>query len=109
MPRFDTYYNQLIRIKPDFYAQTSHGTIFIWLRPDCNNQKKPLITAYFNGENHPVQFWSHNINNQKGNFIFRKGRDRIYKTDLHIFPSDLWPGSLADFRKPFPHFFIPYY
>ena len=109
MSRLDTYYNQLLTTKPDFYAQTSHGTILIWFRPDLNNDKKPIISAYFNGESPPIQFWSHDINTQKGNFIFRKGKDRIYKNDLIPFPHQYWPLSLANFKKPFPQFLIPHY
>lgn len=110
MPRYDTYYNQLVKEKPDFYAQTSHGTILVWCNPNLNNAQKPFITAYFNGDNPPKQFWSHDINStQKGTFIFRKGKDRIYKTDLHPFPPSEWPGNLLNFTAPFPKFLIPYY
>ena len=110
MPRTDKYINQLQTIKPDFYAQTSHGTILVWFRPDLNAQNKPLISAYFNGLKPPKQFWAHDINTtQKGTFIFRKGRDRIYKTGLHTFPASEWPGNLLNFTVPFPKFLIPYY
>lgn len=109
MPRYDTYLLQLDNIKPDYYCQSNHGTVLIWTRPDLNNENKPFISAYFNGEKPPIRFCSHNLNDQKGRFLFRKGRCRIYPEDLHKFPQKEWPGNLTSFTKPFPQFLIPYY
>ena len=109
MPRYDKYLFQLDSIKPDYYAQSNHGTVLIWTRPDLNNESKPFISAYFNGENPPIRFCSHHLNAQKGRFLFRKGRCRIYPEDLRHFPQKEWPGNLTCFTKPFPQFLIPYY
>ena len=109
MPRYDTYLHQLQTIKPDYYCQSNHGTIFIWIRPDLNNENKPFITAYFNGEKAPIRFRSHDFNQQKGLYLFRKQNYRIYPSELQIFPSGSWPGNLLNFKKPYPQFLIPYY
>lgn len=109
MPRYDTYINQLQSIKPDYYCQSNHGTVLIWFRSDLNNENKPFISAYFNGENPPIRFCSHPLNDQKGRFLFRKGRYRIYPEDLQQFPKKEWPGNLLNFKKPYPHFLVPYY
>ena len=109
MPRYDTYINQLHSIKPDYYCQSNHGTILIWFRPDLNNENKPLISAYFNGDKPPIRFRSHDFNQQKGRYIFRKEKYRIYPNDLRTFPYDSWPGNLLNFKKPYPQFLIPYY
>lgn len=109
MPRYDTYLLQLDNIKPDYYCQSNHGTVFIWERPDLNNENKPFISAYFNGESVPIRFRSHSLNEQKGRYLFRKGTWRIYPEDLHPFPSKEWPGNLLNFTKPYPQFLIPHY
>lgn len=109
MPRYDTYLHQLQTIKPDYYCQSNHGTILIWFRPDLNNENKPFISAYFNGEEAPIRFRSHDFNQQKGRYLFRKEKYRIYPSDIQIFPYDSWPGNLLNFTKPYPQFLIPYY
>lgn len=109
MPRYDTYSLQLHNIKPNYYCQSNHGTVLIWVRPDLNNENKPFISAYFNGENFPIRFRSHSLNEQKGRYLFRKGTSRIYPEDLRTFPLKEWPGNLSWFTKPFPQFLIPYH
>ena len=109
MPRGDKYFNILQNVKPDYYAQTEHGTIFIWIRPDYNIAEKPFISAYFNGPNPPLRFHAHYLSEQPGTYLFRKKGQRIYPADLIPFPSTLWTGNILEIPTPYPHYFKPYY
>ena len=109
MPRGDTYFNLLWNVKPDYYTQTPHGTLFVWIRPNCNIADKPIISAYFNGPNNPIRFRAHYVSEQHGTYLFRKAGYRIYPSELVPFPQKLWTGDIRKIPTPYPHYFKEHY
>lgn len=101
-------YQMVAATKPQYWVAVNGKILFVWtIKDDFNNTA--FVSAYYRvyrsdkGKLYGkyTSFRTHPPHHEKGSFIFRKGYERIYFTDLRNTPSFLWDSqaNCLDVRK----------
>ena len=98
-------YDQYDKKSPNFYAIAGNFLLLIWSEYDAIYDVN-LISAYAT-ETTPLKFYTHKPSTHAGTYLFRKGNQRIYRSDIHPFPSE-WAGentpvNLAKVKENYPY------